>query len=95
MSDTPSPTADYLKKELALLGVMLLFGITLLPIAIWFVGNLVFGSYGGAGYGDIFGMLGAKLRAADPVAWFLVLSPWLALQVVRLAIFGWRRAGKV
>ena len=95
MSDTPFPTAYNLKKELALLGVMLLFGITLLPIAIWFVGNLVFGSYGGAGYGDFFGMLGAKLRAADPVAWFLVLSPWLALQVVRLAIFGWRRAGKV
>jgi hypothetical protein len=95
LSDSPSPTAYFIKKELALLGVMLLFGITILPIAIWFVGNLVFGSYGGAGYGDFFGTLGAKIRTANPVAWFLVLSPWLALQVVRLAVFGWRKTGEL
>ena len=30
---------------------MLFFGLVILPIAIWFVGNAVFGDYGGAGYG--------------------------------------------
>lgn len=74
---------------------MLLCGIVLLPIAIWFVGNVVFDTYGGAGYGDFFSRLSGKLRAAEPVAWFLVLSPWIAVQVLRLAAFGWRRAGKL
>jgi hypothetical protein len=74
---------------------MLFFGIVLLPIAIWVVGDLVFGSYGGNGYGDFFSNLSGKLRSGNWVAWFLVLSPWLALQVVRLALLGWRYAGKV
>ena len=95
MSDQPSPSIVFLKKELALLATMLLFGIVILPIAIWFVGNVVFGSYGGAGYGDFFGTLSSKLRSGDLVAWFLVLSPWLALQVVRLAAWGWRSVGKL
>lgn len=74
---------------------MLFFGIVLLPVAIWFVGDVVFGSYGGNGYGDFFNRLGGKLRAGNWAAWFLVLSPWLTLQVVRLALLAWRYAAKV
>lgn len=95
MSDKPTLSTVFLKKELALLAAMLFFGIVILPIAIWFVGNVVFGSYGGAGYGDFFSTLSSKLRAGEWVAWFLVLSPWLALQVVRLAALGWRSVGKL
>lgn len=74
---------------------MLFLGCVLLPLAIWYVGNIVFGPYGGSGYGDFFSSLSSRLRAGDLVAWFLVFSPWLALQVVRLAVFGWRRARKL
>ena len=74
---------------------MLFLGIAILPIAVWLVGNAVFGSYGGAGYSDFFGILASKLRSGDLAAWFLVLSPWLALQVIRLAVFGWRNATKL
>jgi hypothetical protein len=95
VSDKAPPRSQRLKKEAALLAVMLFLGIALLPIAIWIVGDLVFGSYGGNGYGDFFSSLSGKLRSGNPVAWFLVLSPWLVLQVVRLALIGWRYAGKL
>ena len=74
---------------------MLFFGLVILPVAIWFVGDAVFGDYGGAGYGDFFGNLSIKIRSGNLVAWFLVLSPWLALQIVRIALAGWRHAGKL
>jgi len=95
VSENAPPRSTRLKKEAALLAVMLFFGIVLLPIAIWIVGDAVFGSYGGRGYGDFFNSLSGKLRSGTTDAWFLVLSPWLALQVVRLALLGWRYAGKM
>lgn len=95
MSETTPSPSRLLKKEAALLAVMLLLGIALLPVAIWFVGNLVFGAYGGSGYGDFFNSLSGKLRSGNLVAWFLVLSPYLGIQVVRLALAGWRRVGKM
>lgn len=78
-------------RELALLTVLLFVGIVLLPIAIWFAGSALFGDYGGSGYDDFFGTLAAKIRRGDTVAWFLVLSPYLGIQSLRLMIWGWRR----
>jgi hypothetical protein len=95
VSDTAPPLSRILKTEAVILAGMLFLGIVLLPIAIWFVGNLIFGAYGGSGYGDFFGGLASKLLSGNLVAWFLVLSPWLALQVVRVALIGWRHAGKL
>jgi hypothetical protein len=77
----------------AVIGVaLLLFGVLLLPVAVFTVGKVVFGGYAGAGYGDFFGELVAKLIGLDQSAWFLVLSPYLALQVARLGLFGWRKS---
>ena len=95
MADTPLPIARILKKEALLFLALLFCGLVILPIAIWIVGSAVFGEYGGAGYGDFFGTLSAKIRSGDGVAWFLVLSPWLAWQVLRLTLFGWRAAAKM
>ena len=91
------PTADNrirkrLTKELATFVVLLFTGIIILPIAIWYVGDAIFGDYGGSGYWDFFGNLSAKIRTGDRVAWFLVLSPYLAISCVRLAILGWRKS---
>lgn len=58
------------------------------------MGRAVFGEYGGAGYSDFFGTLSGKIRSGDLVAWFLVLSPYLLWQCVRLIAFGWRAVGK-
>ena len=95
MSDNPNRRTGFLKKEAAIFLAMLFLGLIILPVAIWFVGNVVFGDYGGAGYGDFFGNLTLRIVSGNLAAWFLVLSPWLTLQAVRLALAGWRHAGKL
>ena len=95
MSKTQSAFRRILTKEIALLALLLFFGLVLLPIAIWFVGKTVFGAYGGAGYMDFFGTLSGKIRSGDLVAWFLVLSPYLVWQIIRLTALGWRAIGKL
>lgn len=82
------------RKELLLLSLLLFFGLVLMPIAIYVVGDAIFGEYGGHGYGAFFKTLSGKLRSGDGVAWFLVLSPYLVWQVFRLMVFAWRRSGK-
>ena len=95
MSDNPSPIVKTLKKEGSLFAVLLFVGFVLLPIAIWLVGKAVFGAYGGTGYSDFFGNLSGKIRGGDLVAWFLVLSPYLVWQCLRLMALGWRIVGKL
>ena len=79
---------------MALLTGFLFLGLVVMPIVIYFVGETVFGSYDGLGYGDFFGTLSAKVRNGDYVAWFLVLSPYLGWQILRLLAFAWRRSGQ-
>lgn len=81
-------------KEIALFTGLLFLGLVLMPILIYFVGQSVFGTYGGVGYGDFFGTLSAKVRSGDIVAWFLILSPYLGWQCLRLMIFAWRLSGR-
>lgn len=99
MSETKSKQAPVpgriLKKEAALFLGLLFFGLAILPLAIWFVGNAVFGTYGGSGYSEFFGVLVSKIREGDVVSWFLVLSPWLVWQCIRLMALGWRATSKV
>ena len=95
MSDKSPSLSRILKKESAIFAGFLFVGVVLLPILIWFVGKIVFGAYGGAGFAEFFGTLNGKIRSGDLVAWFLVLSPWLALQVLRLMVFGWRAVHKL
>ncbi len=63
-----------------------------MPVVIYQVGQLVFGAYGGLGYGSFFGTLTGKVMRGDAVAWFLILSPYLGWQSLRLMIFAWRNA---
>ena len=65
-----------------------------MPIAIFLVGDAIFGDYGGNGYGDFFRTLSAKIRGGDKVAWFLVLSPYLAILILRVMAWGWRRSAQ-
>lgn len=81
-------------REAALFFGLLFFGFVLMPIGIYLIGREFFGEYGGYGYGDFFGTLSAKIRAGEFVAWFLVLSPYLALQTLRLTRLCWRIASR-
>ena len=95
LSNTQNPVFRIIRKETAIFLALLVVGLLVLPICIWFTGKLVFGAYGGTGYSEFFGTLNARIRSFDPIAWFLVLSPWLVCQVVRLMLLGWRAAGKL
>ena len=81
-------------REAALFLGLLFFGLVLMPIGIYAIGQAVFGDYGGYGYADFFSTLSARIRGGEMVAWFLVLAPYLALQTLRLTIRGWRAASK-
>ena len=81
-------------KEIALFTGLLFAGLVIMPILIYFVGQSVFGTYGGIGYGDFFGTLADKVRSGDIVAWFLILSPYLGWQCLRLMVFAWRISGR-
>lgn len=81
-------------REIALFVGLLFFGLVLMPIAVYFVGQQFFGDYGGRGYNHFFGTLSGKVREWDVVAWFLILAPYLAWQILRLTAHGWRVAGR-
>lgn len=81
-------------KEIALLSSLLFVGLILVPIAIFFVGQTVFGAYAGVGYSDFFATLSGKVRSGDFVAWLLILSPYLGWQCLRLTVIAWRLAGR-
>lgn len=81
-------------REAGLFLGLLLIGLVLLPVAVYIVGQAIFGDYGGGSYGHFYSELSGRIRTADPAAWFLVLSPYLAWQSLRLVALGWRVAGE-
>lgn len=89
----PTPLRKQATKEVALFAGLLFIGLVVVPIIIYKVGQTVFGTYGGVGFADFFGTLNAKIRGGDTVAWFLVLSPYLGWQCLRLMAFFWRLTG--
>jgi hypothetical protein len=92
------PPQDSVRKtitrEASLFLGLLLIGLVLLPVAVYIVGQAIFGDYGGGSYGHFFSELSGRVRTADPAAWFLVLSPYLGSQILRLVALAWRVAGQ-
>ncbi len=77
-------------NEAALFLGLFFVGFAILPIAIYFVGNAVFGTFDGHGYNEFFSTLSGRIRDGDRIAWFLVASPYLAILTLRLMAWGWR-----
>ena len=95
----PMSTQEILQKssvrrEAMLFVGLLIFGIVFMPSAAYLIGQLVFGHYAGDGFSGFFSSIGAKLLAADRVAWLLVASPYLVLQCLRLTAYGWRQISR-
>lgn len=80
------------ERELALTLLLFLTGLVLLPIAIYLVGDAVFGAYAGAGFSGFYSDLHEELRNGQAVVWFLVLSPYLGWQLLRLTFLVFRRS---
>lgn len=94
VKDRPTSVRKAITREAGLFVGLLLVGLVLLPVAVYVVGQAIFGDYGGGSYGHFFAELSGRIRAADPAAWFLVLSPYLGWQTLRLIGFGWRTAAR-
>jgi hypothetical protein len=92
LASETSAFARIVRKEASLIVGFLFIGLIVMPVAIYFVGQSIFGEYGGHGYGQFFADLSGRIRSGDGAAWFLVLSPYLAWQTLRLMRFGWRLA---
>lgn len=90
VTDNRSAIVKTIRKEVGLFVGFLFLGFIVMPVAIYFVGQSIFGDYGGQGYTQFFGELSGRIRSGDRVAWFLVLSPYLGWQTLRLMLFGWR-----
>lgn len=69
-------------------------GIAIMPAAIYFVGSAVFGDYGDSGLPSFYGTLLGELLGGEPSVWFLVLSPYLVWQLLRLTFRAFRIAGQ-
>ncbi len=87
---TPSILKHPFTREFGLFLVFAAIGIALVPLAVFAVGDLVFGAYGGDGFGHFFESLLLKLARLDGFAWLLVLSPYVVLQIFRGMKMAWR-----
>jgi len=75
-----------LKRELILAVVLLGIGLILLPVAVYWVGQQVVGEYESpAGFFGLLGHIWGDFLSLDFGAWLLVLSPYLAIQLLRIA----------
>ena len=80
-----------LKSELMLAGLLFCFGLTLLPLSIYWVGIFVVGPYDDeAGVLGLVGAIWEALGRGRIFAWLLVLSPYFVVQLARLARALWR-----
>ncbi len=66
---------------------LLAVGILALPMAVYWVGQIVIGGYeSDAGMGGLIGALWDDLGRGALAAWFLVLSPYIVIQLCRGAL---------
>jgi hypothetical protein len=93
MSTKNPNTTKTIRRELILLLILLPAGLLLLPAAVYIVGSAIFGAFGGSGFGGFFGMLMEELQNGEPAVWFLILSPYIVWQLLRLTFGAVRAAG--
>lgn len=89
-------TVSHLKFELVLAITLLAFGLVGLPISIYWVGQIVIGGYeSDAGMTGLIEAVWDGLGSGSLPAWFLVLSPYIIIQLLRLALAVVRRRESV
>lgn len=90
MNEADSLSRSRLKREIVLFAALLGAGLLLLPIAIYFVGRAIFGGYADGDYFDFAGNLYRGLLHGEPTILFLLLSPYLVWQALRLTVVAFR-----
>ena len=76
-----------------LLLLLVFAGLLLVPIAIFVVGSNIFGHYAGNGFGGFYSNIHGDLRDGKTVVVFLMFSPYIIWQLLRLTYHLFRRLG--
>lgn len=82
---------DNARREIILLLVLVSASLLLMPIVIYLVGAEIFGDYAGNGFVDFYRDIYSDLRDTQTVVMFLLLSPYLIWQLLRLTLHLFRR----
>jgi hypothetical protein len=77
--------------ELAVAGIGLLLGLTLMPLLIFYAGVIALGRYEGASLGHLYSSLFEGLREASAASWVVFLGPY-GLYLLFRVLRGWWRA---
>lgn len=85
------PISITARRELLLLLLLVFAGLLFMPVAIYLVGGEIFGAYAGHGLGDFYRNIYGDLGDGQIVVLFLVLSPYLVWQLLRLTFHLFRR----
>ncbi len=80
-----------MRRELVTFVLLAFVGVLVVPLAIYLVGAEIFGEYAGAGFGDFYRDIHSDLREKQPVVIFLLISPYLVWQILRISIYAFRR----
>ena len=85
-----------LRKELLIAAAFLSGGLLALPVLVYWVGIRVVGEYSGeGGLWDLIRHIWSDLPAGSILAWILVVSPYLLIQLLRLGRALWRHKPNV
>ncbi len=80
------------RSESVIFLALLLVGLIVLPALVYLVGHTVFGEYGGTGFPAFFGTLLRDLSSGETAVWFLILSPYIVWQLLRLTFRAFKAA---
>ncbi len=84
-------TKSWLRRELLLLAALLSCGLLPLPVVVYWFGSRVVGEYSAeSGLWGLIGHIWSDLATGNVLAWILVLSPYLIIQLLRLGRVLWR-----
>ncbi len=84
-------TKSWLRKELLLAAALLSCGLLPLPVVVYWVGNRVVGEYSAeSGLWGLIWNIWSDLASGSVLAWILVVSPYLLIQLLRVGRALWR-----
>jgi hypothetical protein len=71
------------KRELTIAAALLAGGLFVIPVAVYLVGQRLFGEYVDGGVLTLAEKIWGDFLTLRPAAWVLVLGPYLAVQLLR------------
>jgi hypothetical protein len=90
-SPTSSASAPNWRREASIAAALIGFGLLALPFAVYLVGQSLLGDYDeNAGPLALAEAIWLDLLSLRPLAWILVLSPYITVQLARAARRVWR-----